>query len=91
VAVRGIRPDGIEIVVGDTGSGFSISDIPTERLGVRVSIVERVANAGGRAVIQSAPGEGTIVSIRWPHGGPSDLGVPGEVLDVLDTGEETLR
>lgn len=91
VAVRGIRPDGIEIAVGDTGSGFSISDIPTERLGVRVSIVERVANAGGRAVIQSTPGEGTIVSIRWPHGGPSDLGVPGEVLDVLDTGEETLR
>ncbi len=68
VAVRGINPDGIEVVVGDTGTGFSLADIPTGRLGVRVSIIERVGNAGGRASIQSAPGEGTIVSIRWPHG-----------------------
>jgi signal transduction histidine kinase len=67
VAVRGVARGGIEVVVGDTGSGFAMADIPTERLGVRVSIVERVANAGGRAVIQSAPGEGTIISIRWPH------------------------
>ena len=67
VAVRGVAPGGIEVVVGDTGAGFSMIDIPTERLGVRVSIVERVANAGGRAVIQSAPGEGTIITIRWPH------------------------
>lgn len=67
VAVRGVAPGGIEVVVGDTGAGFLLDDIPTERLGVRVSIVERVANAGGRAIIQSAPGEGTIISIRWPH------------------------
>ena len=71
VAVRGFAPAGIEVVVGDTGVGFALVDIPSERLGVRVSIIERVANAGGRAVIQSAPGEGTIVSIRWPHGAPS--------------------
>lgn len=92
VAIRGIRPDGIEIVVGDTGSGFLFSEIPTERLGVRVSIVERVANAGGRAVIQSAPGAGTIVSIRWPHGsGTSDNGVPSEVLQVLEPGDGGAR
>ncbi len=67
VAVRGIRKGGIEVVVGDTGRGFRLEDVPDERLGVRMSIVERVANAGGRAVISSAPGEGTIVTIRWPH------------------------
>lgn len=67
VAVRGVAQGGIEVVVGDTGAGFSITEIPTERLGVRVSIIERIANAGGRSVIQSAPGEGTIISIRWPH------------------------
>lgn len=68
VAVRGIPPGGIEVVVGDTGSGFALDEVPSERLGVRVSIIERIANAGGRAIIQSAPGEGTIISIRWPHG-----------------------
>lgn len=68
VAVRGVTPGGLEVVVGDTGAGFALTELPRERLGVRVSIIERVSNAGGRAVIQSAPGEGTIVSIRWPHG-----------------------
>jgi hypothetical protein len=67
VAVRGISPGGLEVVVGDTGEGFDLVEVPNERLGVRVSIIERIANAGGRAVIQSGPGEGTIVSIRWPH------------------------
>ncbi len=67
VAVQGDRRGGFEVVVGDTGEGFSLVDVPDERLGVRVSIIERVANAGGRVVIQSAPGEGTVVTIRWPH------------------------
>ncbi len=91
VAVRGIRPDGIEVVVGDTGAGFALSDVPNERLGVRVSIIERVANAGGRAVIQSAPGEGTIVSIRWPHGAGPGSGVQSDILESLDLGEGGAR
>ncbi|MBU1589093.1 MAG: histidine kinase [Actinobacteria bacterium] len=66
VAVRGVAPGGIEIIIGDTGAGFDTSE-RSERLGVRVSIIERISNAGGRASIQSAPGEGTVVSIRWPH------------------------
>ncbi len=72
VAVRGVAPGGIEVVVGDTGRGFVMSAVPEERLGVRVSIVERLANAGGRALIQSAPGEGTIVTVRWPAPPQSD-------------------
>ncbi|NYF11574.1 signal transduction histidine kinase [Leifsonia sp. AK011] len=76
VAIRGVRPGGIEVVIADTGAGFRLADIPTERLGVRVSIIERVANAEGRAVIQSAPGEGTIITIRWPYLHPTALPVP---------------
>jgi signal transduction histidine kinase len=83
VAIRGFSPAGLEVVVGDTGEGFSLVEVPNERLGVRVSIIERIANAGGRAVIQSAPGEGTIVSIRWPHaaapGGPDFDALEGAV------------
>jgi signal transduction histidine kinase len=72
VALRAVTSGGIEVVVGDTGAGFVLADVAPERLGVRLSIVERLANAGGRAVIQSAPGQGTIITIRWPNpAGPS--------------------
>ena len=66
VTVRGLQPLGVQVEIGDTGAGFAAWEVPTERLGVRVSILERVAHAGGRAEIDSAPGEGTVVSIRWP-------------------------
>jgi hypothetical protein len=68
VGIRGTAP-GIEVIVGDAGAGFDMVEIPAERLGVRVSILERVSNAGGRAVIQSAKGAGTTLMIRWPHAG----------------------
>jgi uncharacterized protein YidB (DUF937 family) len=66
LSMYGVGIDGIQVEVGDTGAGFMLSTVPTERLGVRVSIIERVAGAGGSAEIDSAPGEGTIVTIRWP-------------------------
>jgi signal transduction histidine kinase len=61
-----VAPAGIEVEVGDTGKGFSMIDVPRERLGLRVSIIERIANAGGSADIDSAVDEGTVVTIRWP-------------------------
>ena len=54
VAVRGALPSGIEVEVGDTGAGFSFVDLPAERMGLRVSIVERVTNAGGAVEIGRA-------------------------------------
>ncbi|MET4583541.1 signal transduction histidine kinase [Conyzicola nivalis] len=66
LAIRGVEPSGIEIEVGDTGAGFSFVDLPAERMGLRVSIVERVTNAGGSVEIDSAVDEGTVISIRWP-------------------------
>ncbi len=64
--ITGVGADGLEIEIGDTGAGFDLDDVPTERLGLRVSIVERVANAGGRAYIVSRPGDGAVITIRWP-------------------------
>ncbi|RKR75538.1 sensor histidine kinase [Frondihabitans australicus] len=59
--------NGVAVIrVGDDGAGFDPS-VRSERLGVRVSILERVAASGGRAEIESAPGEGTIITLRWPH------------------------
>jgi signal transduction histidine kinase len=64
--ITGVGADGLEIEIGDTGVGFDLEEVPTERLGLRVSIIERVANAGGRADIASRPGEGSVITIRWP-------------------------
>lgn len=68
MSIRAAHPAGIDVEIGDTGAGFSVVDVPVERLGVRVSIIERVANCGGVADIDSAVGEGTVVGIRWPRG-----------------------
>lgn len=72
VIVRGLEGNGIEVVVTDSGRGFDLDHVPQERLGVRGSIVERVANAGGRTAIASVPGAGTEVCIQWPHSNDND-------------------
>ncbi len=57
---------GVQITVADDGRGFDPAQVPSERLGVRVSIIELIANLGGVAQVESAPGAGTTVVIRWP-------------------------
>jgi signal transduction histidine kinase len=68
VALERTGDAGVLVEVGDDGAGFDVASVPEERLGVRVSIVERVANAGGRACIDSRPGQGTVVRVMWPAG-----------------------
>jgi signal transduction histidine kinase len=81
VDVRSHGHQSFSIEIGDNGAGFDPELIPTERLGVRVSILERVASAGGQARIDTAPGEGTVVSLSWdgeasatPESAPRDVG-----------------
>jgi signal transduction histidine kinase len=55
----------LTVQVSDTGVGFDVSEVPKERLGLRVSIRERVESVGGRAVICSMPGGGTSIVVTW--------------------------
>ena len=64
--IRGVRTGGAVIEVADNGVGFTREEVPEERLGLRVSIEERMANAGGAAEIASRPGHGTLVTVSWP-------------------------
>lgn len=64
VDIRG-GAGGISVTIGDKGAGFDPDAVPTERLGVRVSILERVMTAGGRARLRTAPGRGTVVTLEW--------------------------
>lgn len=66
--IRGVRAGGCVIEIADNGVGFDRADVPVERLGLRVSIEERMANAGGSAEIVSYAGHGTTVTVAWPVG-----------------------
>lgn len=64
VVVSGAH-DIAEVLITDNGRGFDPLSIDASRLGVRVSIIGRMASAGGRGRIDSAPGAGTRVSLTW--------------------------
>jgi len=64
--VSGVQGGAVEIEIGDAGVGFDPTTVPLERLGVRRSIIERMANAGGAADIRSVAGSGTTVRLSWP-------------------------
>lgn len=58
--------DHVTMMVSDQGAGFDPAAVASDRLGLRASVVERMAAVGGRAQVWSAPGEGTSVIISAP-------------------------
>ncbi len=66
--IRGVRAGGCVIEIADNGRGFDVDQVPEGRLGLRISIEERMANAGGAADIATRVGHGTTVTLAWPLG-----------------------
>jgi signal transduction histidine kinase len=58
---------GISVFIRDRGAGFDRAAVPADRRGIAESIEGRLARAGGRATIRSAPGEGTEVELTLPR------------------------
>lgn len=57
---------GIEVIMRDEGRGFSTKAIASRRLGIKLSILERMSLVpGGSADVQSRQGEGTLVRLTW--------------------------
>lgn len=56
---------GFKVVIKDNGRGFRPSRIPKNRLGVRLSVINRVESVGGRVFFDTKPGEGTSVILEW--------------------------
>lgn len=65
ISIASWGSDGIRIEIADDGAGFDIHQVPAARLGVRRSILERVAMVGGDARVISAPDDGTRVVLAW--------------------------
>jgi signal transduction histidine kinase len=59
-------PCRLEVTVRDRGAGFDLDRVDPARLGLSRSIAERTAEYGGQAAVWSAPGQGTVVRMRWP-------------------------
>lgn len=57
---------GISVIMSDEGKGFNTRAVASRRLGIRLSIIERMGLvAGGSADVQSRPREGTLVLLSW--------------------------
>ena len=56
----------IEVFVRDRGAGFDLDAVPSDRYGVRNSILDRMERHGGSAEIRSDPGAGTEVRLHLP-------------------------
>jgi signal transduction histidine kinase len=67
-----VEPDKVTAFVRDRGKGFELAKVEPGRLGVRESIIGRMARHGGRAEVHSRPGEGTeiMVEVARARSGP---------------------
>ncbi len=71
------EPAEVTLFVRDRGRGFDPAAVPPDRKGVAESIRARMARRGGHAVVRTAPGEGTEVSLTMPRrGGERPAGRP---------------
>ncbi len=61
-----IGSDTLTVAVSDDGVGFDQTQVPSNRLGIALSIYGRMTNVrGGSARILSEPGAGTLVLLSW--------------------------
>ena len=63
-----VASDQAEVFVRDHGDGFDLAEVPTDRFGVRESIIGRVVRRGGTASVKSREGRGTEVHLCVPIG-----------------------
>jgi phage shock protein PspC (stress-responsive transcriptional regulator)/signal transduction histidine kinase len=62
-----VEPDSVSLVVRDRGKGFDPSAVPSDRKGLAESVHGRMTRRGGTALVTSAEGEGTKVTLKMPR------------------------
>jgi signal transduction histidine kinase len=64
-----VEPEQVEVVVRDRGRGFDPGGVPADRKGLAESVHGRMARHGGAVTVNTAPGEGTKVSLTMSRSG----------------------
>ena len=59
-----VDEDSIEVFIRDRGQGFDVGAVAEDRMGVKGSIIDRMARHGGSATIRSGPSDGTEVRLE---------------------------
>ena len=54
----------VEVFIRDRGKGFDVAAVADDRMGVKGSIINRMARHGGTATVRSEPGDGTEVRLE---------------------------
>ncbi len=77
----------VSVIVTDEGVGFDPHAVDAERRGVSASIAQRMSDVRGSAHVDSEPGRGTIVTLRWrprvEGGHPGEDGLAAGAIDRL--------
>jgi hypothetical protein len=61
-------PGELMVMIVDGGRGFTVGEVPADRLGLRNSVQARITEVGGSVDIWSSPANGTSVVLRLPIG-----------------------
>ncbi len=69
--VAGMRDSQLTVLVVDDGNGFKSTEVSGDRLGLRVSIEQRITQVGGTVRIWSGP-DGTTVMMTVPVAGDDE-------------------
>jgi len=64
VVIEGHGDTGLTVKVSDTGGGFDLDSVASDRLGIRGSILARMVAVGGTAAVDSTRA-GTTVTLGW--------------------------
>lgn len=60
-----VSPERLRVEIADDGRGFDPDQVSPRRLGIRLSMLQRMSDAGGTASVVSAPGRGTRITLEW--------------------------
>ncbi|MBB4706046.1 ATP-binding protein [Sphaerisporangium siamense] len=58
-----VEPEEVTVFVRDRGKGFTMEEVPDDRMGIRQSIIGRMERHGGSARVRTEPGDGTEVML----------------------------
>ena len=82
IRVEGTGAGGVRVIVADRGRGFDPDAVASERLGLRVSIMERMRRVGGEVDLTTAEGRGTVFVLSWPAAAASVGALPADAETV---------